>query len=174
VIESEPTSGGLTVAVLVDEEYESMVDLDRLREAALAMCHRLGVDRAELSVAVTDDQEVRRLNLLYRGVDAPTDVLSFPASTGDEMFLGVSDELRRLLAEQLGDVIIAFPYAAQQAKHFGNPVADELLLLTVHGVLHLLGYDHDSAEEEQQMWALQEEILSAMGVSGLSERSYDN
>jgi probable rRNA maturation factor len=53
-------------------------------------------------------------------------------------------------------------------------VADELLLLTVHGVLHLLGYDHDSAEEEQQMWALQEEILSAMGVSGLSERSYDN
>jgi probable rRNA maturation factor len=162
------------VAVLVDEEYEPMVDLERLREAARATCQRLGIARAELSVAVTDDQEVQRLNLLFRGVDAPTDVLSFPAGAGDEMFQGASDELRMLLAEQLGDVIIAFPYAAHQAQHFGNPVADELLLLTVHGVLHLLGHDHGSAEEEQQMWALQEEILSEMGVSGLSERSYDN
>jgi probable rRNA maturation factor len=84
------------------------------------------------------------------GIDAPTDVLSFPADLVDP------DTRRRYL----GDVIISLPRAEAQASENGQSLQDEVLLLAVHGVLHLLGHDHAEPEEKERMWAAQEAVLS--------------
>lgn len=103
----------------------------------------------ELSVVITDDATVRDLNRRYRGEDAPTDVLSFDLR-GDG-FAG-NDRL-------LGEVIISFETAARQSKAAGHPIEDELAHLLVHGVLHLLGYDHESPREARAMRAREEALL---------------
>ena len=74
----------------------------------------------------------------------------------------------------LGDIVIAYPYAARQAVRFGNSTAAEVRLLTVHGVLHLLGYDHATPAEEAAMWAIQEQVLAAFGDAALARRAYDD
>jgi probable rRNA maturation factor len=73
----------------------------------------------------------------------------------------------------LGDIIIAYPYTMQQASHFGSAPAAELRLMVVHGMLHLLGDDHDTADAEAEMWARQESVLAQFGDHGLSQRRYD-
>jgi probable rRNA maturation factor len=82
-------------------------------------------------------------------------------------------ELAEELDRHLGDVVIAYPYAERQAQQFGNSAAAELRLLAVHGTLHLLGYDHASPEEEEEMWAVQEAILAPLGEATLARRTYD-
>lgn len=110
--------------------------------------------QADLSLVLTDDAQVQALNRDYLGIDAPTDVLSFPAGDTDPD----SDTL------YLGDVIISYPRAVAQAVD--HTVADELRLLVVHGVLHLLGYDHAEPDEKAKMWAAQAEILTLLGSPG--------
>jgi probable rRNA maturation factor len=143
----------LTVEIQVDADFMAQVDANRLRQAALATLRHQGVEgAAELTVVVTDDEALRRLNRAYRGVDAPTDVLSF-GHTQEEAFV-VAPGVPRYL----GDVLISFPRAETQAAQAGHPVEVELRLLTVHGVLHLLGHDHADASEKAVMWAAQEKI----------------
>ena len=113
-----------------------------------------------LTIVITDDDEIHALNRDYRQIDRPTDVLSFAAMEGDA-FIGPPDE-----APYLGDVIISFPTAAQQAPEHGHSVPAELALLVVHGVLHLLGYDHGEVAEQARMWARQASILSALIATG--------
>lgn len=177
---------GIEIWLDVDEAYASEVDNERLASVVTATLDRLGVTDAEVGIAVSSDEEIQAYNRDYRGVDAPTDVLSFPAQesadeSGDDspydtpyVTSEVPDELRAELDRHLGDILIAFPYAQRQAAHFGNSAADELLLLAVHGTMHLLGYDHVTPQDEAEMWALQEEILAAWGVKGLSQREYDD
>lgn len=163
----------------IDEAYMERVDSERIEHAVGATLARMGVEDAELSVIITSDEAVQTLNRDYRGIDAPTDVLSFAAQdeNDDDLATGsapeMPDELRAEVERQLGDVIIAFPYAERQAARFGNSAADEVLLLAVHGTLHLLGHDHGTPDEEAEMWALQEEILAEYGVKGLSQRDYE-
>ena len=109
-------------------------------------------------MVVTEDARVRQFNREYRGLDEPTDVLSFSAqeTLPDAAAFVSAPEL----AHYLGDVVIAYPYAAAQAPTFGRFVADELALLAVHGTLHLLGYDHATPVEEEAMWARQAAILN--------------
>jgi probable rRNA maturation factor len=110
---------------------------------------------AELTLVLTGDAQVHALNRQFREVDAPTDVLSFPV--GD-----VDPETGRLY---LGDVIISLPRAQAQAQAEGHSLEDELRLLVVHGVLHLLGYDHADEQEQAVMWAAQTEILTRLNGS---------
>lgn len=103
----------------------------------------------DLSVIITGSKELKTLNKTYRNEDKPTDVLSFnneyiDPETGNQY---------------LGDIIIAYPVAKAQAKASGKSIESELELLTLHGLLHLLGYDHSDHEEEARMWQIQEEIL---------------
>jgi probable rRNA maturation factor len=108
---------------------------------------------AELSVAVTDDATVRGLNRRFRGEDRPTDVLSF-SFDGDGAFVTPTAAWR-----QLGDVIISYPTAARQANEAGHGIDEELSHLLVHGVLHLLGYDHKRPADERRMRAREEALL---------------
>lgn len=161
------------IVVNVEEEYVGSVDAQALEAVAAAVLAHEGVDAAALSIVITHDEVIQRFNLDYRGLDAPTDVLSFAAQEGDEPLLDLPVELADALDKELGDVVIALPYARRQAEQFGNTLDAELKLLVAHGVLHLLGYDHDSPEAEAALWALQEEILAGFGVAGLSHRTYE-
>jgi probable rRNA maturation factor len=146
------------IAVRADSAYRKKIDSRRLREAAQkALAHESAPSRAELTLVITGDDKIRDLNRQYRGMDAPTDVLSFAET--DARFVAASDE-----AVYLGDVIISYPRAEAQAASAGHSVADELLLLIVHGALHLLGHDHAGRAEKRKMWAAQKEILNELGV----------
>ncbi|RME87173.1 MAG: rRNA maturation RNase YbeY [Anaerolineae bacterium] len=124
------------------------------RAAREALHHRSAPSDATLAVVLTDDAQLHALNREYLGVDAPTDVLAFPANETDP----------ETGAPYLGDVLISVPRAAAQATTRGHPLVAEVQLLVVHGVLHLLGYDHASAEEKARMWAAQAEVLERLGV----------
>ena len=112
----------------------------------------------ELAIVLADDDEVRRLNRDYRGIDKPTNVLSF-GSAGDRR--------RRMAGEPviLGDVILARETVAAEAAAQGKSIADHALHLVVHGVLHLLGHDHNSAREADAMEALEIGLLGRLGIA---------
>ena len=110
---------------------------------------------AECSVSLVDDSAMAALNRTYRGKMGSTDVLAFPMTEG--RFGAVSPDL-------LGDVVISAETAARQARDRGRDVQGELALLLVHGILHLVGYDHGTAEARRRMWQKQRVILEACGV----------
>ena len=110
---------------------------------------------ADMTIVLTDDAQLHELNREYLGVDAPTDVLSFPASETDP----------ETGAQYLGDIIISIPRAMLQAQAGGHPLEAEVQLLVVHGTLHLLGHDHAEAEEKARMWQAQAEVMSRLGLS---------
>jgi len=116
---------------------------------------REGLPPGEVSVLITDDEMVRRLNREYAGEDTPTDVLAFSLTEGEE-FASPDDVLR------LGEVIISYPTARRQADDAQRPVRDEIEHLLVHGVLHLLGYDHAEPAEEERMRGREHELLAAL------------
>jgi probable rRNA maturation factor len=168
-----PTS--YEIDVQVDDAFAASVNAAELAAVATATLRQQAQSAGALTLVVTDDAALQELNRAYRGVDAPTDVLSFAAQEegGDAPAVQLPPEVAAELAGYLGDIVIAYPYAAQQAGRFGNTVDSELRLLTVHGVLHLLGYDHATPEEEAAMWVIQEQVLAAFGDAALARRSYD-
>lgn len=153
----------LEVHVRVDEPFQTLVDEADLQDVVARTLSRENVQNGEVTVVITDDETVRDLNRTYRGVDRATDVLSFPMQEGDA-------PLPPGEVPYLGDVIIAFPVAATQASRYGHTVQEELRLLTVHGILHLLGYDHTTPEEEAEMWRRQEAVLGRSYVGPGGER----
>jgi probable rRNA maturation factor len=131
-------------AILVSDRQSSPLDLDGLVVLARATLRGEGLDAVELSVSFVDETEIEELHVRYLDETGPTDVLSFPLDTDD-----VDEEGVRML----GDVVIAPSIAA--ANNPGDPDA-ELRMLLVHGILHLLGYDHEEDAEKAEMWARQE------------------
>ncbi len=143
------------ITLEISEACRSLVDASALETAAkTALRHQSAPEDAGLTLVITDDAQLHALNRQYRGVDAPTDVLSFNADFTDPE----SD------APYLGDVLISCERAAAQAQTGGHPLMDELCLLTVHGVLHLLGHDHAEPDGKARMWAAQNEILREVGA----------
>jgi len=131
-------------------EYTS--DVERAALAALA------AEKAEsgaLTVVLTDETQMQTFNREFSGKDIPTDVLSFPDGT-------VDPDLNLMY---FGDIIIAVPIAQEQAKRAEHSTNNELMLLTVHGTLHLLGFDHILPQEKERMWAHQERILNQLGIT---------
>jgi probable rRNA maturation factor len=126
------------------------------RAAAEALRRQRAPEGSGLTLVITGDDAVHALNKQFRGVDAPTDVLSFPA---DPPTVPEAEEYC-----YLGDIVIAYPRAAAQAQQAGHSVEGELLLLVVHGALHLLGFDHDTDEARASMWEAQRDALSAIGA----------
>lgn len=121
--------------------------------AALVMAGESVEMGTALAILVTDDEEVRQMNLQFLGIDEPTDVLSFP-DEADDFVQGMSDE------KLLGDIAIALPTAQRQAEAVGHSLDAEVAHLLTHGILHLRGYDHvTNAEDEAKMRAREERYL---------------
>lgn len=143
------------IFVEVDGKYQDLVPGELLQEAAKKALQLGGQDDLpSLSIKVTCDEEIRELNAAYRGIDKATDVLSFEADYFDP----------DLETRYLGDVVISYPRAAGQAEKRRHPVESELQLLVIHGVLHLLGYDHGTSQDKTSMWMVQEQALHALGL----------
>jgi len=130
------------------------------RAACAALTHESESLDCELSIVLTDDSRLQELNRDYLGIDASTDVLSFPASETDP----------ETGARYIGDILISLPRAQSQADAAGHPLESEVQLLVVHGVLHLLGHDHADAEEKSRMWKAQFETLESLGLGNIQIR----
>ncbi|HVN56209.1 MAG TPA: rRNA maturation RNase YbeY [Anaerolineaceae bacterium] len=142
------------ITVEISDTFQEMVDPAWLEEAAqAALSEEEAPESSELSIVIGDDEMLQTLNLQYLGINSPTDVLSFPSEEKDP-------ESGNLY---LGDIILSYPRASEQAEAGGHPVKAELQLLVIHGVLHLLGYDHSEVEERELMWGKQASILIALG-----------
>ena len=115
---------------------------------------------AEVSISFVSDEEIHRLNKEYRQIDQPTDVLSFALEEGEDDYSIEGNEIPRML----GDIIVSVDKAKEQAETYNHSFNRELAFLTVHGFLHLLGYDHMSDEDEKKMFSRQEEILHEFGL----------
>jgi len=144
----------------IQHQNESFPELDVavLEKAARMALEEQSVEEdVDVTILLSDDEEIQALNRDYRGYDKPTDVLSFEAHEPNPE-TGVL---------YLGDIIISLERAAEQAERGGHPLLAEVQLLVVHGVLHLLGHDHAEAEEKAKMWQHQAEILGRLGLSNL-------
>ncbi len=132
-----------------------------LKNLATRILKDLGNPDAELSIVITDDEEIRVLNHRFRGLDKATDVLSFSQREGEG---GVPD------SDLLGDVVISFERAFRQGEELGHGTREELKKLLVHGVLHLMGYEHEdtSEKEAERMEEMEEKLLKRRGGTGRS------
>lgn len=119
-------------------------------------------DNSEVSVTFVSNERIHEINREYRDKDAPTDVISFAM---EELGEGEIELIGEELPRVLGDIIISIPKAEEQAKEYGHSFIRELGFLSVHGFLHLLGYDHMEKEEEEKMFSRQKEILDDYGLT---------
>ena len=141
-----------TVEVCVKHAASQKKVEQHLRQAALATLRHQDVPSGRvLTVVLSNDDHLHQLNLQYAGKDSATDVLSFPGQAPAN-------------SHYLGDIIISVEKAERQARSAGCDQLDELRLLTVHGTLHLLGYEHDNAQNKARMWLAQAEILAELGT----------
>ncbi|MBM7855720.1 putative rRNA maturation factor [Desulfohalotomaculum tongense] len=144
----------LQKVIQVEQRWENMAV--KAVERALALHNRAD---AEVSLVFVDDEYIHQLNRDYRGVDRPTDVLSFAMDEGEE--IPESEEVGHVL----GDVVISLPRAQKQAQEYNHSLEREIAFLAVHGALHLLGYDHQTEEDTNTMRRQEEGILSELGIS---------
>jgi probable rRNA maturation factor len=140
------------ILISIDEAFASLVARDELESLASRVLASEGVGKAELGIVVTDDETVRRLNREFAGDDHATDVLSFSLEEGEEF--ASPDGVTRV-----GEVIVSYPTAERQAVDAGHAPGDEIAHLVVHGILHLLGYDHAESADETRMRSREEELL---------------
>jgi len=149
-------------AVPVDEPLLASI---RLAAAQAVAATGFAYD-VSLEVVLTDDAGIRSLNREHRGIDKPTDVLSFPMLEFTKPLLPAFTEADTdgeggLL---IGSIVVSLECVGRQAKAYGHGFDRELGFVTVHGMLHLLGFDHDTKEREQEMFGLQEDVLGALGL----------
>lgn len=141
---------------LVNNTDEKLEEIDSLKDFIDFSISYLKLEHVLFNVIIINNEEIHRMNKEYRGVDRPTDVISF-ALEDDETF--VKTDMR-----VLGDIYISIDKAKEQAENYGHSLKRELSFLTIHGILHLLGYDHMTSEDEKEMFGLQEMILNEYGV----------
>ncbi len=170
LIDSEPDDDSPTIEVgVVDAGWNRAIDdpVRTARQAAAAALDRVAIPAAaELSVRLTNDAEIRALNRQYRGVDKPTNVLSFASLETPQPTVCNGPAL-------LGDVVVALETVLAEAKAEGKPADRHLSHLIVHGVLHLLGFDHQVEPAADEMEALEVRILSDLGVANPYARPSD-
>jgi probable rRNA maturation factor len=145
----------MSITIEIDQSFLEKVSPEELVQVATAVFKHQGIEpTAGLSIQISDDQRLQQLNLEYLGIDASTDVLTFPVPFEDP----------ETGSYYYGDIVVSYPKAAAQAQTGGHSITDELKLLVVHGVLHLLGYDHAAEDEKLEMWAIQDQLLDALNI----------
>lgn len=141
---------------LINNTNEKLKEIDELKGFIDFALKYLKLENVLFNIIIVDNEEIHKINREYRGVDRPTDVISF-ALEDDETF--VKTDVR-----VLGDIYISIDKAKEQAESFGHSLKREISFLTIHGILHLLGYDHMEEEDEKEMFGLQEMILNEYGI----------
>jgi probable rRNA maturation factor len=136
--------------------------IDMIQRLITFAADKEGVSQeAELSINFVDNKKIQALNRNYRQINKPTDVLSFAMQENGEGEIDILDEDLPLL---LGDIVISVDKAKEQAKSYDHSLERELCFLALHGFLHLIGYDHMTKEDEQQMFSRQKVILGEFGI----------
>lgn len=149
-----------TVNIEIDEPYAQQVDAQDIERLVAHVLGGEGIDEpAELSIWITGEAQLHELNRQYREVDNSTDVLSFGAD-GDAAFVAAPGQPR-----YLGDLAVSFPHVARQAEEYGHARQRELGYLVTHGILHLLGYDHEQNDDAAAMRGREESLLGALGIT---------
>lgn len=141
---------------LINETDEKIEELKEIESLITFVLKRQKLVNVMFNVIIVNNERIHDLNHIYRGVDRPTDVISF-ALEDDESFIDCPIRV-------LGDIYISIDKAREQAISYGHNLLRELAFLTVHGILHLLGYDHMNPDDEKEMFALQELILDEYGI----------
>lgn len=159
----------LDIAIFDETERVNDEHLKLIETIIIAAAKELKLkDNFEVSVTVVDNERIHEINREYRSIDRPTDVISFAIEDNDEedfeIFFDEMMEDNLELPRLLGDLFISIDKAKEQAEEFGHSFERELGFLTVHGFLHLNGYDHQTDEEEKEMSALQDKILEENGL----------
>ncbi|MGR7977212.1 rRNA maturation RNase YbeY [Bacillus velezensis] len=154
---------GLLIDIVDETNSVSADALQEVEKLLQFAAEKEGVqDQAEVSVTIVTNEEIREINRDYRGKDTPTDVISFALEEGGE------DEVEIVGADMppvLGDIIISADRTKEQAEEYGHSFMRELGFLAVHGFLHLLGYDHMTKEEEEEMFSKQKDLLDEYGLT---------
>lgn len=155
----------------LDESIRSYIE----KAAQLAVTSELEIDEntelpVELSISIVGGEEIRSINAEFRGIDKVTDVLSFPQYEDiDDFAYELEDALDEsencVFNPMLGDVVLCYDKACEQAEEYGTGVERELVYLTVHSIFHLLGYDHMEEAEKAEMRAREEAVMSALGLA---------
>ena len=149
----------MSVLISNDAELATLIEEDEVRSIAAHVLASEGVAReVEISLSYVDEDEMHELNREWRGIDRATDVLSFECDSAFDEDIPVDEIV------ELGDVILAPEVIARQAPGFGNSAADECRLMLVHGLLHLLGYDHIEDDEAEAMEAREDALLRELAV----------
>jgi len=143
------------ITLQINKKFSDLISSTYLEEIAANIFTFLEIEpQSDLSILIENDATLKKLNNLYRGVNQPTDVLSFD-----------SDEINPETGfSSLGDIAISFPTAEKQANEANHPITNEVVLLLVHAILHLTGYDHNTKEEKQEMWTEQQSVLDHLGI----------
>ena len=156
----------MEINILIDKEFKKQVKSTWLKNLARQIQTAENVSaKSEMELVITGDEEIHKLNLKYLDEDRPTDVLSFPMNEQLEaapVFVKVPDG-----KSHLGEIIISYPTAVIQAEEHRHSVNREIVILLIHGILHLLGYDHDIPEREQVMHNRESAILKTIEEQGL-------
>jgi len=155
--------------VIIDISWEEESILQEQREPLTNLLNQAineairlseGPEEAEVSLMLVDDQRIHALNLEYRGVDRPTDVLSFALQDEMEEEPEIDEE-----DDMLGDIVISVERARDQAEEYGHSFEREIVYLAVHGTLHLLGFDHEEEQDKQEMRSKEEEIMAKLKLA---------
>ncbi len=138
--------------ILISNEFPE-IDEQFIKHIIEQFLKKLDLDNVEISISFVDNETIQQLNKEWRGKDKPTDVLSFP----------VDENPPEYPYKILGDIIISIPYAKRQAENLDETFEDEIIRLLAHGLLHLLGYDHEISEEEaKKMFSKEDELIEAV------------
>lgn len=159
---------------LIDETGQvSKEILNQTQEILEFAAHKMGIENKEMMVTFVTDEQSHELNLKYRGINRPTDVISLEYKPDSSILIDQEDlienpELVEMLEDfdaYIGELFISIDKAYEQAREYGHSFEREMGFLAVHGFLHINGYDHYKPEEEAEMFGLQEEILTAYGLT---------
>ncbi|HFI0036246.1 TPA: rRNA maturation RNase YbeY [Streptococcus suis] len=159
---------------MIDETGQVSAQMqEQITELIQFAAEKIGKQNKEMAVTFVDNKRVHEVNLEYRGIDRPTDVVSLEYKPENEIFFGEEDlldnpELAEMMEDfdaYIGELYISIDKAREQAEDYGHSYEREMGFLAVHGFLHINGYDHYTPEEEAEMFGLQEEILTAYGLT---------
>ncbi|ADD02196.1 protein of unknown function UPF0054 [Thermoanaerobacter italicus Ab9] len=155
--------------ILIDNRQDKVevINLEELVKKVIKTVLKVEevIDNVEVSVSFVDNEEIRKLNKYYRGIDKPTDVLSFPLAEFEETY----DKIEKIDQESeevqpIGDIVISLEKALEQSMEYGHSFEREVAYLTAHSMLHLLGYDHQTEEERKIMRQKEEEIMARLNI----------